>query len=94
MGVLPTVIPASLFTSASSRAIISYMQTRCSKCGSEMTCQPEGNCWCFELPRISMSSEVESKGCLCRACLLEKIKAAEASSPSGSRKSISPDPRS
>jgi hypothetical protein len=71
-----------------------FMQTCCAKCGSEMTCQPEGGCWCFELPHLPMPAESESKGCLCRACLLEKIKAAEASSPSGSLNSISPAPRS
>ncbi len=70
------------------------MQTRCAKCGSEMSCTPEGNCWCFELPRVPMPSEAYAKGCICRACLLEKIKAAEANSSSGTLNIIDSTPRS
>jgi len=45
-----------------------------------MTCQPEGGCWCAELPHFPMPANAQTTGCLCRACLLEKIKAAGASS--------------
>jgi hypothetical protein len=38
-----------------------------------MTCQPEGGCWCSELPKIPMPADAE--GCLCRNCLLAKIEA-------------------
>jgi hypothetical protein len=37
-----------------------------------MTCQPEGGCWCAELPRVVPMS-ADAKGCLCRNCLLAKI---------------------
>jgi hypothetical protein len=49
-----------------------------------MTCQPEEGCWCADLPHLPMPDKEQSTGCLCRACLLEKIKAAEASNSSGS----------
>ena len=38
-----------------------------------MTCKPEGGCWCAELPRVPMPTNAEA--CLCRNCLLAKIKA-------------------
>jgi hypothetical protein len=38
-----------------------------------MTCQPEGACWCAELPKFPMPANDE--GCLCRSCLLAKIEA-------------------
>jgi len=38
-----------------------------------MTCQPEGGCWCAELPHVPMPPEAE--GCLCRNCLRAKIEA-------------------
>jgi hypothetical protein len=60
------------------------MQKLCAKCGAAMTCQPEGGCWCAELPPIPLPPNLKSTGCLCRICLLEKIKAAEASLLSGS----------
>jgi hypothetical protein len=50
-----------------------------------MTCQPEGGCWCAELPHVipMTAADTQPTGCLCRACLLEKIKAAGASNASG-----------
>jgi hypothetical protein len=36
-----------------------------------MTCQPEGGCWCAELPRVPIPADAE--GCLCRTCLRAKI---------------------
>jgi hypothetical protein len=39
-----------------------------------MTCQPEGDCWCAELPPVA-PMPADSKGCLCRKCLLAKIEA-------------------
>jgi hypothetical protein len=49
------------------------METRCAQCGVAMTCQPEGGCWCAELPHVPMPTDAE--GCLCRNCLLAKIEA-------------------
>jgi len=61
------------------------LETRCAQCNAPMTCQPEGDCWCAELPHVIPipAPDVQSTGCLCRNCLLEKIKAAGASSASG-----------
>jgi hypothetical protein len=36
-----------------------------------MSCQPEGGCWCMELPKIPMPAD--AKGCLCPNCLRAKI---------------------
>jgi hypothetical protein len=38
-----------------------------------MTCQPEGGCWCAELPRMPMPAD--AKACLCLQCLRAKIAA-------------------
>jgi hypothetical protein len=55
-----------------------YVQTKCAQCGAAMNCQPEGGCWCAELPKVPMPAETE--GCLCRNCLLAKIEAQQKSS--------------
>jgi hypothetical protein len=47
------------------------VETRCAQCGTAMTCQPEGGCWCAELPRVPMPTDAER--CLCRNCLRAKI---------------------
>jgi hypothetical protein len=47
------------------------METRCAQCGARMTCQPEGGCWCAELPSVPMPADAE--GCLCPTCLRVKI---------------------
>jgi len=49
------------------------MQTKCAQCGAAMTCQPEGGCWCAELPRVPLPADAE--GCLCPDCLRAKIAA-------------------
>jgi hypothetical protein len=61
------------------------VETRCAQCNAPMTCQPEGGCWCAELPHVipMPAANAPSTGCLCRTCLLEKIKAASASNASG-----------
>jgi hypothetical protein len=61
----------------------SFVQKLCAKCGSAFDCHLEDNCWCAELPHIPLPQNLDSAGCLCRACLLAKIKAAEASRPDG-----------
>jgi len=66
------------------------MQKLCAKCRSPFDCHPEGNCWCAELPHLPLPPDLNSAGCLCRACLLEKTKAAEASRSSGSQSSNLP----
>jgi len=53
------------------------METKCSQCGAEMICLPEGGCWCAEMPRVPMPTD--AKGCLCPKCLQEKIEALEKS---------------
>jgi hypothetical protein len=52
-----------------------FMETRCSKCGALMSCNPEGDCWCMELPHgpMPVASAGEAEGCLCRACLEQKL---------------------
>jgi len=59
------------------------VETRCAQCNAPMTCQKEPGCWCSDLPHLPMPAEWQSSSCLCRACLLEKIKAAGASNASG-----------
>jgi hypothetical protein len=49
------------------------MQTKCAKCSAAMKCQPEGGCWCAELPKVPMPTDAE--GCLCPDCLRAKIAA-------------------
>ena len=48
-----------------------FVQTKCAQCGAAMTCQPEGGCWCGELPRVPMP--IDAKGCLCPDCLRARI---------------------
>jgi hypothetical protein len=38
-----------------------------------MSCQPEGGCWCAELPKVLPIPESKSEGCLCRDCLTRKL---------------------
>ena len=55
------------------------VETHCSQCGAAMTCQPEGGCWCAELPNCApmpkASAQGEAEGCLCLNCLHAKIEA-------------------
>jgi hypothetical protein len=51
------------------------VQTNCAQCGAAMTCQPEGGCWCAELPRVPVPTD--AKECLCPDCLRDKIAALE-----------------
>jgi hypothetical protein len=64
------------------------MQVLCSKCDAPMSCEPDGGCWCADLPRLLPVParvpvpEEATKGCLCRSCLtgeleLQKIVPAE-----------------
>ncbi|HTB92323.1 MAG TPA: hypothetical protein VK728_05800 [Candidatus Sulfotelmatobacter sp.] len=50
-----------------------------------MTCRQAPGCWCAELPHVipMPAADAQLAGCLCRACLLEKIKAAGESLSSG-----------
>jgi len=50
------------------------VEKQCSQCGAAMICQPEGGCWCAELPPV-VPMPTDDEGCLCRACLLAKIEA-------------------
>jgi hypothetical protein len=55
------------------QAIIGPVETHCARCNSPITCQPEGHCWCKEMPALPMPAE--SSGCLCRECLKSELKA-------------------
>ena len=49
------------------------VETRCARCNSPMTCNPDGKCWCAELPpRKTLATE---GGCLCPSCLEHDLKA-------------------
>jgi hypothetical protein len=51
----------------------------CSRCGTEITCNPGGDCWCAtETARLPMP--VEGEDCLCRDCLRKAAEAATNSS--------------
>ncbi|WP_070986246.1 DUF5522 domain-containing protein [Pseudoalteromonas amylolytica] len=45
----------------------------CSNCGKALTCSADQGCWCMALPNILPISQTQ--GCLCRTCLIEKLKA-------------------
>ncbi len=50
-------------------------QKNCSNCGVNFTCGPaagKGNCWCEELPHVSLVAGAD-QDCLCPACLGEAI---------------------
>jgi hypothetical protein len=64
------VLPSSV-----GRVIIFLMVKRCAKCGAPMSCSPEGNCWCKELPPLPASPN--ATGCLCPECLREKLRESE-----------------
>jgi hypothetical protein len=69
---LPLLKQATL-DAAPQRGHHQQVEKRCAQCGAAMTCQPQGGCWCAELPHIPMPADGE--GCLCRNCLLAKIEA-------------------
>jgi hypothetical protein len=51
------------------------MEVRCASCGAVMNCNPEGDCWCKELPLGPMPVAGElMKGCLCRVCLERRLR--------------------
>ena len=52
------------------------METRCARCEALMSCNPEGDCWCAELPRgpVPVVKAGERTGCLCRHCLEEQLR--------------------
>jgi hypothetical protein len=51
------------------------METRCGRCGAELTCDPSGDCWCKKLPHGRMAAAADSTGCLCRECLMRELRA-------------------
>jgi hypothetical protein len=74
---LPPLKPATLDAAPQLRHHPS-VETKCAQCGAAMTCQPEGGCWCAELPKIPIPADAE--GCLCANCLRAKIAALQKSS--------------
>lgn len=61
------------------------METRCAQCGAAMSCNPQGKCWCKELPKGPMRVSEELEGCLCRGCLEGRLKEIEGQREAGSR---------
>jgi hypothetical protein len=55
-----------------SRGIIEFMDRICSRCGAEMECNPEGDCWCKEMPHGPMAAD--ANGCMCAECLKSELK--------------------
>jgi len=49
------------------------METRCARCNALMSCEPEGKCWCGDLPPRAAAPQGEC--CLCRGCLEHDLKA-------------------
>jgi hypothetical protein len=47
------------------------MNTNCSRCNAPMICDPQGDCWCKELPPLPAPDD--SKGCYCASCLKSSI---------------------
>jgi hypothetical protein len=39
----------------------------CSRCGSPIACNPQGDCWCKELPPLAPADPAAN--CLCARCL-------------------------
>jgi len=51
----------------------------CIACGAQISCEPEGDCWCkHEAVRLPMPGPEEPAGCYCRTCLRAKAAAADA----------------
>jgi hypothetical protein len=49
------------------------MDTFCSQCNAPMSCNPEHNCWCSDVPRALPVPVEGTSGCLCRDCLMTKL---------------------
>ena len=51
------------------------MKTKCS-CGKIIKCEPNGNCWCKQLNYKIKKNNIDnqSKKCLCKDCLKEKLR--------------------
>jgi hypothetical protein len=49
------------------------MDIHCSQCKAPLTCQPEGDCWCADLPNILPVPDGNLEGCLCRDCLTKRL---------------------
>ncbi|MDP9337652.1 MAG: hypothetical protein M3P45_02170 [Acidobacteriota bacterium] len=63
------------------------METRCARCGATMSCNPEGDCWCKELPLGPMPvlKAGEAEGCLCRECLERQLRGLRVDTPDTSK---------
>jgi hypothetical protein len=47
------------------------MTTRCSRCDAPMPCEPQGDCWCRQLPPLPAPDY--SQGCYCESCLRSSL---------------------
>lgn len=52
--------------------------TVCAACGAPMSCGRDepGGCWCARLPPLPAGALASGQGCLCPACLGERVSAA------------------
>jgi hypothetical protein len=53
-------------------------ESLCARCGAPFSCgmqAGEQDCWCSRLPALQ---PVAGRGCICRACLEEELKARQA----------------
>lgn len=59
---------------------VTARQLSCESCGTEFTCDPQGDCWCFDeairmpLPKAGQSA---FKDCLCVKCLTKLARESE-----------------
>jgi hypothetical protein len=70
-------MPAQPVTLAAMKADDRTSNSRCSACGTEFHCgraDAEG-CWCSRLPALQGGYDA-SAGCLCEACLRDRLEAA------------------
>lgn len=42
------------------------LQTTCVACGKEMTCDPQGSCWCKDVEPVPINPGMVAAGCLCK----------------------------
>jgi hypothetical protein len=49
------------------------MSARCSRCQAPMVCEPQGDCWCKQLPPLPTPDYAQ--GCYCESCLKSALEA-------------------
>ncbi|CCD91275.1 conserved hypothetical protein [Bradyrhizobium sp. ORS 375] len=64
-------------------ANVTARKLTCESCGTEFTCDPHGDCWCFhETVRLPLPKAGQNpfKDCLCVTCLTTLARTSEATS--------------